>query len=165
MSKCDTKSWTGRVPMASDLLTKISSELDARLGELRPLVLEYERLQAAAQSLGPARIAAEDSAGAKARVKKPTADKTPAKRATVKSRAAKRVRAKRVQRAPIGRFEQAVLDALEHGSHTVGELVMVTAMGAKEIRGGVRRLLSDEGIVKVERDGKTAYALPSAPPK
>jgi hypothetical protein len=69
------------------------------------------------------------------------------------------------RRASIGRYEQVVLDALEHGSHTVGELVMVTAMGAKEIRGGVNRLLSDRGIVKVDRGGKTAYALPSTAPK
>ena len=40
--------------MASDLLSKIRSELDARLGELRPVLSEYERLVAAADALATA---------------------------------------------------------------------------------------------------------------
>lgn len=57
---------------------------------------------------------------------------------------------------------QAILAALEHGSHTASELVMVTAMSAPEIRGGLVRLAGREAITKVKRrgDGKTAYALP-----
>ena len=38
--------------MASDLLTTVRSELDARLRELGPLRAEYERLVAAAEALG-----------------------------------------------------------------------------------------------------------------
>jgi hypothetical protein len=57
--------------------------------------------------------------------------------------------------------QQAILAALEHGSHTASELVMVTAMSASEIRGGLGRLTRRGGVAKVKRhgDGKTAYAL------
>ncbi len=57
---------------------------------------------------------------------------------------------------------QAILAALEHGSHTATELVMVTAMSTPEIRGGLIRLTGRGAITKVKRrgDGKTAYALP-----
>jgi hypothetical protein len=57
---------------------------------------------------------------------------------------------------------QAILAALEHGSHTASELVMVTAMSTPEIRGGLIRLVGRGAITKVKRrgDGKTAYALP-----
>jgi hypothetical protein len=57
---------------------------------------------------------------------------------------------------------QAIIAALEHGSHTPGELTVVTAMSGPDIQGGLRRLKRDGTIVKTERDGKTAYALPSA---
>ncbi len=61
--------------------------------------------------------------------------------------------------------QQAILAALDHGSHTASELVMVTAMSAGEIRGSLGRLAGRGSITKVKRrgDGKTAYALPSAP--
>lgn len=158
--------------MASDLLEKIGSEIDVRLGELRPLVFEYEQLLAAVESLGAMQSATRATAPPRA-----TRDKTPARRAPGRPRgsaagvvkraasgpsaAAKRPRRKREQTStgPVG---QAVLDALDHGSHTVSELVMVTAMGAGEIRGSIRRLLKDSGIAKVDREGKTAYALAPA---
>jgi hypothetical protein len=180
--------------MASDLLARIGTELDARIEELRPRALEYERLHAAAESLGTAQQTPDAPILAKPRAKKVTTKMAFAKKTTTKPAAVKKPAAKRTQRTSrgstagaleqavsgasaakqprkarrrvsIGRYEQAVLDALEHGSHTVGELVMVTAMGAKDIRGGVSRLLGDKGIVKVDRGGKTAYALPSAAPK
>jgi hypothetical protein len=178
--------------MASDLLTKIGSEIDTRLGELRPRVIEYERLQAAIESLretpgadaplaapvpakrAPIKKAPTQKKAAKAPPAKKTAPK-PATKARRGSAAgaikqatsgagAKTPRRKR-ERTTVSPSEQAVLDALDHGSHTVSELVMVSAMGAREIRAGVRRLLSNKGIAKVTRDGKTAYALPSAASK
>jgi hypothetical protein len=178
--------------MASDLLTKIGSEIDARLGELHPSVLEYERLQAAIESLretpgADAPPAAQVPAKRAPAKRKPTQKKV-AKEAPAKETAPKRAtkarrgsaagaikqaasgsrvktpRRKR-QRTAVGPSEQAVLDALDHGSHTVSELVMVSAMGAREIRAGVRSLLSNKGITKVTRDGKTAYALPPAASK
>jgi hypothetical protein len=178
-------------PMASDLLTKIGSEIDARLGELRPSVLEYERLQAAIESLRKTR-GTDAPLAAAAPAKRAPAKKAPAKKKAAKAPPAKKTVPKRATKAPRGSAgtikqaasgsrtkaprrkrertavspsEQAVLDALDHGSHTVSELVMVSAMGAREIRAGVRSLLSNKGITKVTRDGKTAYALPSAASK
>lgn len=60
--------------------------------------------------------------------------------------------------------QQAILAALEHGSHTASELVMVTAMSGSEIRGNIGRLARQGQVTKVKRhgDGKSAYALPSA---
>jgi hypothetical protein len=63
--------------------------------------------------------------------------------------------------APPAAVQQAILAALEHGSHTASELVMVTAMSTPEIRGSLSRR---GAIAKVKRrgDGKGAYALPAA---
>ncbi len=60
--------------------------------------------------------------------------------------------------------QQAILAALEHGSHTASELVMVTALSTREIRGGLSRLAGRDTIAKVKRrgDGRSAYALPSS---
>jgi hypothetical protein len=59
---------------------------------------------------------------------------------------------------------QAILAALEHGSHTVSELVMVTAMSPSEIRANLSRLVRQRQVARVKRrgDGKSAYALPVA---
>jgi hypothetical protein len=60
--------------------------------------------------------------------------------------------------------QQAILAALEHGSHTATELVMVTAMSSSDIRNNLSRLARRGGVMKVKRagDGKSAYALASA---
>jgi hypothetical protein len=60
--------------------------------------------------------------------------------------------------------QQAILAALEHGSHTVSELVMVTAMSGPEIRANLSRIVRRGKVAKVKRDGdgKTAYALSPA---
>lgn len=55
---------------------------------------------------------------------------------------------------------KAIVAALEHGSHTVAELVIVTALPAPEIRASARALLQGGAIVKTAREGKAAYALP-----
>jgi hypothetical protein len=62
--------------------------------------------------------------------------------------------------------QQAILAALEHGSHTPGELVMVTAMTPAEVRSNLGRLARRGAVSKVKRDGdgKAAYALPTASP-
>lgn len=155
--------------MASDLLSKIRSELDERLSELRPVLSEYERLAAAANALASADSQTDTSSIAKSPVSTPRAPRsTPLPRdfpqATVKKappgKPSPRKRAtKRKVRAPRGVAGQAILAALEHGSHTPSELVTVTAMGGPVIRGNLRRLLADGTIKKVERDGKTAYAV------
>ena len=149
----------------ADLLANIRAEIDARLRELQPAIAEYERLSTAADALGvgghtssssspPAKRAAPR---APARVSAPA--RSPAKK-TTPAKAARRAR-KRAQstHTPTG---QAILAALEHGSHTLAELVVVTALRASDIREALRYLRTRRAIVKTDRDGKAAYALPSA---
>jgi hypothetical protein len=191
--------------MAADLLTTIRSELDARLGELRPLLSEYERLVAAVDALethsssGVAPAPAEQAAPApaapatvapaprrrgrprgsaagalkRAAAPAPASEVIPEARAETESRqdtgeaspstargrtVGTQVASKR-ERAPKGAAKQAIVAALEHGSHTVGELAMVTAMSGPNINGNIRRLLQEGAITKTSREGKTAYAL------
>ncbi|HEY1457926.1 MAG TPA: hypothetical protein VGF15_05370 [Solirubrobacteraceae bacterium] len=128
-----------------------------RLGELRPLVSEYEQLLAAERSLKDMKGALATPARATKTQAKPGARVRRGSAAGALQRAASKPSGKR-QPTATGTVGQAVLDALEHGSHTVSELVMVTAMRAGEIRGSVRHLLSRDEIVKVDRAGRTAYA-------
>jgi hypothetical protein len=65
-------------------------------------------------------------------------------------------------RAARGAAREAILAALDHGSHTIGELVVVTAMSGPNINGNLRRLLSEGAVVKTEREGKMAWALGGA---
>jgi DNA-binding transcriptional ArsR family regulator len=156
--------------MASDLLSTIRGEIDARLKELRPSLAEYERLLSAADALvdsgGPAKVAAPRAPAAPraTRVRRATrgsavgAIKRAAGSAAPKpskpgAEVAKPGRAQR------GAARESILAALDHGSHTVGELAVVTAMSASNINGNLRRLASDGAVVKIEREGKTAYAL------
>jgi hypothetical protein len=125
--------------MSGDLLARVHGEIDARLRELRPAVSEYEQLLAAAQDLGlPA-------GGPRARASRRPRARAPAKR----------------PRAPRGAAEQAIVAALEHGSHSVSELVVVTAMSAANIRANLRRLLAAGTVTRATRDGKAVYALAS----
>jgi hypothetical protein len=122
--------------MGTDLLSDIRREIDARLRELRPSLEEYEGLLAAAGAL---------------ELDAPHVNGTAPKR-----RAARvRTKAPSVDRAEC----EAILGALEHGSHTVGELVVVTAMGAASINGNLRRLADRGLIAKTEREGKAAWSL------
>jgi DNA-binding transcriptional ArsR family regulator len=63
------------------------------------------------------------------------------------------------RRAPRGAAQQAILAALEHGSHTVSELAVVTAMPAPSIRQNLRRLTLSGAVKRTEREGRVAYAL------
>jgi hypothetical protein len=120
--------------MAADLLAQVRAEIDDRLAELRPAVAEYEQLLGAAGAL----------------------DEEP----RAKPRAAARARkAAKPRQARIGAGELAIVAALEHGSHTVGELGVVTAMSGAQIRASVRRLLSTGKIARASREGRVAYAL------
>jgi hypothetical protein len=60
--------------------------------------------------------------------------------------------------------QQAIVAALEHGSHTVAELGVVTAMSGASIREGLRRLAKAGTVRRAKRDGdgKAAYALSAA---
>lgn len=171
--------------MASELLSTIQGEIDARLNELRPLLAEYEQLLGAVDALldteggsvAPApkkpratrtvRAPRGSAAGVIAQVvadepvaaTSPDTPDTPAVKPKPKSPKPKSPKPERAQR---GAAREAILGALEHGSHTIAELVVVTAMSAPNLNGNLRRLAADGTVVKTEREGKTAYALPAA---
>lgn len=63
------------------------------------------------------------------------------------------------ERAARGAAREAILAALDHGSHTVGELAVVTAMSGPNISGNMRKLVSEGAVVKTEREGKAAWIL------
>ncbi len=75
---------------------------------------------------------------------------------------APKLASKRVERGVTG---VAILAALEHGSHTASELVVVTAISAPIIQNSLRRLEQVGAIVRTRRagDGKAAFALASTP--
>jgi predicted transcriptional regulator len=129
--------------MGTDLLSDIRREIDARLRELRPALQEYEDLLQAADALG---------------LDAPHANGTAPRRRGGRARAGVRAEAPSAGRAEC----EAILGALEHGSHTVGELVVVTAMSAASINGYLRRLAGRGLIAKTEREGKTAWSLTAA---
>ena len=156
--------------MAEDLLSRIGAEIDARMRELRPFVDEYEQTLAAADALErkrdvvepprpPARRRATAGNASAARVS-PGRASASARRSAGAGGPATRPPARAPQeRAVRGAAQQAILAALEHGSHTVGELGVVTAMSAANIRENLRRLLKAGRVTRASRDGKAAYAL------
>ena len=165
--------------MTADLLARVRAEIDARLTHLRPALAEYERLEGAYDALkaAPARKAAKPALVAKPARKaaKPALVAKPARKAAKSAPVAKPARAtrrgprgsaagalKRAASAPLSIAQQAIVAALEHGSHTVGELVLVTAMSGSEIREGARQLKRAGTIAATKRDGRAAYALSSA---
>jgi hypothetical protein len=154
--------------MAADLLSTICREIDERLSELRLRLAEYEQLLVAADALVVAGAPA--AAPATPEIVPDTPRRAvPAKPGKVRvgrprkvvSEAAPEANAKPA-RAARGAAREAILGALDHGSHTVGELVVVTAMSTANINGNLRRLVVEGAVVKTEREGKTAYALATA---
>jgi predicted Rossmann fold nucleotide-binding protein DprA/Smf involved in DNA uptake len=125
--------------MAPDLLTKIRGEIDLRLRQLRPMLEEYEKLLAAATTVE------EEIRAAKGQ------DTATSRNGAGPSR----------ERAPRGVAQEAIVAALEHGSHTVSELAVVTAMSGASIRQSLRRLVVVGRVTRAEREGKPAYALSS----
>lgn len=126
----------------SDLLSRVRAEIEQRLHELRPLVAEYEQMLDASGALGigPERASAPSAPPARPRaVQRNSGGKPP--------------------RARRGAAEHAIVAALEHGSHTVSELVVVTAMSGPNIRSNLRRLLKARTVTQTKREGKAAYAL------
>jgi hypothetical protein len=135
--------------MAPDLLTKIRGDIELRLRELRPMLEEYESLLSDAAAVEDETRAAKGSSSRGA--SKPTRTAGSPNGAGLLGR----------QRAPRGAGQQAILAALEHGSHTVGELAVVTAMSGPSIRRSLHRLMLSGAVTRSERDGKLAYALSS----
>lgn len=151
-----------------NLLSTIRSEIEERLDALRPLLVEHEQLLGALAALdvntgspsveiSAPRVSATSGRGRPRRSTVATRKSSTA--ATRKSSTA--AGAKRT-RAPRGAAREAILAALGHGSHTVSELVVVTAMTGPNVNGNLRRLLSEGAIAKTDREGKTAYALSSS---
>jgi hypothetical protein len=151
--------------MAADLLTIIRAEIDFRLRELEPAVHEYEELMALRDAL-----AAPGSAHARAGAEGVPPAHARSARTRLPARAAPSVRAPALRRparpragvrraARIDAGGQAILAALDHGSHTLAELVVVTALPAPALRRSLRRLLAHALVTKTDRAGKTAYAL------
>ncbi len=66
------------------------------------------------------------------------------------------------ERSARGVVREVILAALDHGSHTVGELAMVTAMSGPNINVNLRKLVAEGAVVKTEREGKAAWALAAA---
>jgi hypothetical protein len=130
------------VRIVSDLLSRVHAEIEQRLHELRPLVSEYEQMLDAAGALG---IGPEPATA-------PPASRRP-KRAAHRNAGPKPPRARR------GAAEHAIVAALEHGSHTVAELAVVTAMSGASVRSNLRRLLKARTVTQTAREGKAAYAL------
>jgi hypothetical protein len=130
--------------MASDLLTRIRGEIEQRLRELRPALEEYGRLRDAA-----AEVDQEIGAGRRAR--------RSAGRGAASRNGAGPVRA----RATRGAAQEAIVAALEHGSHTLSELAVVTAMSGPSLRQSLRRLVLAGTVTQAKREGKLAYALAS----
>jgi hypothetical protein len=128
----------GRSASGADLLARVGREIDERLAQLRPAVDEYQQLLGAFDAL-------ESSA----------TEPTPAEPAAP----AKRRAPAKPRGQALGVPELAIVAALEHGSHTVAELGVVTAMSGAEIREGARRLLRAGRIVKASREGRAAYEL------
>jgi hypothetical protein len=163
--------------MALDLLSKIRGEIDERLVELGPLLAEHERLLEAAAALeqaGEAIIAAganehgasSEQNGGELLGLANAAAATSAKPSRPGPRAALRG-AGRAARSNAAQDAQSVagrtiLAALEHGSHTVSELAVVTAMGGPSINATLRKLVLEGSVVKTEREGKAAWALAAA---
>jgi|HubBroStandDraft_2_1064218.scaffolds.fasta_scaffold00201_6 hypothetical protein len=163
--------------MNTDVLTRVRAEIDARLIELRPTLAEYQRLLDAEQALADkaeqARAAKAEQALA-AKTEKALAAKTQARAAkaeqalaakTEKALAAKTSATGAIERAassPRGTSQQAIVAALEHGSHTLGELTVVTAISSSEIRDSVRKLQRAGTIARTRREGRVAYALLSS---
>jgi hypothetical protein len=155
--------------MNADLLARVRAEIDARVGELRPALEEYQELLGAAEKLdneavsepkkdavparrrGPRGSAAGALELAASRPRKPAASRKPA--------AARKRVAPKPPSAPRGAAERAIVAALEHGSHTVGELVLVTALSGAEIRAGAKKLERAGAIGRTRREGRIAYAL------
>ncbi|HTW41786.1 MAG TPA: hypothetical protein VMD79_05700 [Solirubrobacteraceae bacterium] len=154
--------------MAAELLARVRAEIEDRLAQLRAAVAEYERLQRAADALEPSPAATtqpvqrrrggrrgEPAADAGA----PASDAASARAPATAGAPARPGAPTRRRQARMGAVEQAIVAALEHGSHTLAELGVVTALPAPALRESLRRLLAAGRVTRASREGRAAYAL------
>jgi hypothetical protein len=132
--------------MGTGLLSDIRREIDERLRQLRPAVEEYERLLEAAEA-----VEQWDGSG-------PAEDLPPARAAAGRARGARARRARGAEPQD-GAVGEAILGALEHGSHTPAELAVVTGTETAPISRELRQLLALGLVAKTEREGKLAWSL------
>jgi hypothetical protein len=144
----------------------MQQEISERLTELRPFVEESERLEVAAAALqgmpGATPIVRTPPAARSATGRRPAVE-IPVKASPVRRPRHAKVRRKigspRRKRPALSANQRAIVAALEHGAHTVRELVIVTGMGDQTARNNLKGLVVLEKVVKTERGGKAAYAL------
>jgi DNA-binding transcriptional ArsR family regulator len=124
-----------------DLLTRIRTDLDARLDELRPQIEEIPRLEAALKALDEA------DGGT------PTRAKRTSNRRTTKPR-----RRSTRKRAPRGQNREAILRVItERHGVSAGEVANATRIAKPTVYTTISKLLK-EGAVKRTRDGGLAAA-------
>lgn len=154
--------------MAGDLLSTIADEIEARLAELRSSYEEYGQLLTAAAALESERASASSQPRRRGRPpgrasgSRSTSSRSARATSSVSGRKSSSGSGRKSSasgRSARGAAREAILGALDHGSHTVSELAVVTAMKASNLNGNVRRLLAEGAIAKTEREGKTAYRL------
>jgi hypothetical protein len=159
----------GRSASGAELLARVRREIDERLAALRPAADEYQQLLGAFDALESSAAQPEQPASVAAKPRRVPAAKPP-RAPTAAPRDAPAAKPARTPAKPrraaakpreqaLGAPELAIVAALEHGSHTVAELGVVTAMSGGEIRDGARRLLRAGRIVRASREGRSAYAL------
>ncbi len=167
--------------MAVELLARVCAEIEQRLTDLRPVVAEYERLIGVTDALGADGLGADGLSTYGLRTGEPPSAARPKATGRLKrdsrskgaggpnkparrSLPGARVRGTRPSktRTVDSAAGQAIVAALEHGSHTVAELVLVSALPGAEIRAGLRPLLKAGTVTRAKRDGRTAYALARA---
>ena len=142
----------------ADLVDTTRQEITERLEELRPSVEEYKQLEAAAVALEEA--AGSTSIPSTPQASRPARAKTAARKARKRRGGRSRGSKGRAKAASLSANQRAIVAALEHGAHTVRELVTVTGMSDQTVRNNVKGLLGLERVGKVERGGKAAYGLP-----
>lgn len=137
----------------SDLLDRIRSEMSARLAELRPLVDEHTRLNAALQALGEA----------DQRTRAPVA---PAPAPRSRSRAPQKTPATARKRAPRGTNRLAVLRAVEdRPGATSAELATISGVQVNTLHALLARLVKSGELQKQTLPtGRTGYALAHSQP-
>jgi hypothetical protein len=135
-----------------DLLDRIRQEISMRLAELRPLVDEHARLDAALQVLGeaPKRVRVPPTKGSAPQTTS-QAPKTPAKRR---------------KRAPRGANREAVLRAArERPGATSAELAAVSKVEPNTLNALLARLVKAGELQKrALPTGRTGYAPSDTPP-
>lgn len=132
----------------SDLLDRIRQQISTRLSELRPLVDEQRRLEAALQALGDPAVVAADAAPARAR-------------SQAKSAARKTTPVEEPKRAPRGANRAAVLQAVEdRPGATSAELAARSGVQRNTLNTLLSRLVKEGELqTRALPTGKTGYAL------